>query len=73
MSASLINDVGSIIVIGDEPGRTFPSASGDINTTQGQDWKLKSSNWKLQIPSAYRVRRQAAICTLQLPFFNLHS
>jgi 3-oxoacyl-[acyl-carrier-protein] synthase III len=30
MSVSLINDVGSIIVIGDEPGRTFPPVAGII-------------------------------------------
>ena len=30
MSASLINDVGSIIVIGDEPGRMLPSAAGIV-------------------------------------------
>ena len=32
MSASLINDVGSIIVIGDEPGRTTPPAAQHTNT-----------------------------------------
>jgi len=34
MSASLINDVGSIIVIGDEPGRKLPSAATDISTSR---------------------------------------
>jgi len=32
MSASLINDVGSIIVIGDEPGRTTPPAAQHTST-----------------------------------------
>ena len=36
MSASLINDVGSIIVIGDEPGRTFPSAAGIVTQDTGK-------------------------------------
>jgi hypothetical protein len=34
MSASLVNDVGSIIVIGDEPRRELPSAATDIITTK---------------------------------------
>jgi hypothetical protein len=36
MSASLVNDVGSIIVIGDEPRRTLPSAATDINTREAR-------------------------------------
>ena len=30
MSASLVNDVGSTIVIGDEPGRMLPPAAGIV-------------------------------------------
>jgi hypothetical protein len=36
MSASLINDVGSIIVIGGEPGRRLPSAKVDTITNFDQ-------------------------------------
>ena len=36
MSASLINDVGSIIVIGDEPGRTTPPAAQHTSTNHAR-------------------------------------
>ena len=36
MSASLVNDVGSIIIIGDEPRRTLPSAATDISTREAR-------------------------------------
>jgi len=32
-----LNDVGSIIVIGDEPGRRVPSAVGDTNTKRSKN------------------------------------
>ena len=48
MSASLVNDVGSTIVIGDEPRRMLPSAAGIV--AQARGWFV-AVNWKTSAAS----------------------
>ena len=71
MSASLINDVGSIIVIGDEPGRMLPSAAGIVtqsNSARQREIYRDTPQKKLSHKKAQEAQKKKAFLAASIPF-----
>ena len=71
MSASLINDVGSIIVIGDEPGRMLPSAAGIVtqsNSARQREIYRDTPQKKLSHKKAQEAQKRKHSWLLLFPF-----